>query len=320
VPEAPILVTGVPRSGTSWVGQMLDAGGQVVYINEPLNDRHPPGRSPGVLAVAVTNRFPYISEANEETYLRPFQETLRLRYHHLAELRQNRSPRDLARMAKYSSSFARGRLRGRRPLLDDPFALFSAGWFARRLGCEVVAVVRHPAAMAASRKRLGWRTDFRHLLRQPLLLEEWLHPFEAAMRDLVHKPDPLAEGSLLWRMGYHVVAQLREREPAIRLIRNEDLSSDPGGRYAELYASLGLPLTDQAAATIEHSSSGPAANGNGHSWSLSRQGFSKTGFRPLDSRANAVAWKKELTPEEVARVHKLTEDVAQLYYSDSDWR
>jgi hypothetical protein len=298
---------------------MLDAGGRVVYINEPLNDRHPPGRSPGVLAVAVSNRFPYITEANEETYLRAFEHTLRLRYRHLAEVRQNRSPRDLARMVKYSSSFARGRLNGRRPLLDDPFAVFSAGWFARRLGCEVVAVVRHPAAMAASRKRLGWRTDFRHLLRQPLLLEEWLHPFEAAMSDLVRKPDPLAEGSLLWRMGYHVLAREREREPAIRVVRNEDLSFDPAGRYAELYASLDLPLTKRAAATIEHSSSGAAGGRNGHSWSLSRNGLSKTGFRPLDSRANAVAWKKHLTPEEVSRVRALTGDVAQLYYSDDDW-
>ena len=63
--ERPILVTGIPRSGTSWVGKMLDAGGEVVYINEPLSDHRPPGRSPGVLAAPVHHRFQYISEANE---------------------------------------------------------------------------------------------------------------------------------------------------------------------------------------------------------------------------------------------------------------
>jgi hypothetical protein len=315
VSGAPILVTGIPRSGTSWVGKMLDAGGQIVYINEPLNDRHPPGQSPGILTAPVRHRFQYISEANEEEYLEPFRETVRLRYHHLAELRRNRSPRDLMRMAKYSSSFARGRLRGRRALLDDPFAVFSAGWLARRLGCQVVAVVRHPAAVAGSRKQLGWRTDFRHFLRQPLLMEEWLHPFEHDMRALLRDPDPLAEGNLLWRMVYHVVASERNGSERIRVVRNEDLSFDPVGGYTELYRNLGLRMSEKVRTTIEQSSSG-GKEGKGHTWS----GLSKTGFRPLDSRANTVRWKKLLTAEEVSRVRAMTHDVAGLYYSDADWR
>jgi hypothetical protein len=294
---------------------MLDAGGEVVYINEPLSDHHPPGRSPGILAAPVHHRFQYISEANEEPYLAAFKETLGLRYHALAEVKQNRAPRDLARMVKYWSSFTRGRLRRRRPLLDDPFAVFSAGWFARRLGCEVIVTVRHPAANAASRKRLGWRTDFRHLVNQPLLLAEWLHPFEADMHALIRSPDPLGEGALLWRMAYHVVEKLRERSPRLRIVRHEDLSLDPLGGYAELYRGLRLPLTQQALRVIASSSSGGNQE-RAHAWS----GLSKTGFRPLDSRANAVRWKTLLTPAEVSRVRGLTEDVASLYYTDADWR
>src|SRR5438874_1277699 len=49
----PILVTGMPRSGTSWISKMLEAGGGLVHINEPLNPQHPPGLSPGVLGVIV---------------------------------------------------------------------------------------------------------------------------------------------------------------------------------------------------------------------------------------------------------------------------
>ena len=40
--RSPILVTGLPRSGTSWVGKMLAASGELVYVNEPLNPQHPP--------------------------------------------------------------------------------------------------------------------------------------------------------------------------------------------------------------------------------------------------------------------------------------
>jgi hypothetical protein len=30
-------------------------------------------------------------------------------------------------------------------------------------------------------------------------------------------------------------------------------------------------------------------------------------------------WKKRLTPEEVIRIRKLTEDVSHLFYSDEEW-
>ena len=63
--SVPLLVTGLPRSGTSWTGKMLEASGQVVYVNEPLNPRRPPGRSPGVLNASVTHRFQKIRRSFE---------------------------------------------------------------------------------------------------------------------------------------------------------------------------------------------------------------------------------------------------------------
>ena len=65
---APLLVTGMPRTATSWVGKMLEASGALVYVNEPLNPQHPPGRSPGVLRADVQHAFQYISEDNEHLF------------------------------------------------------------------------------------------------------------------------------------------------------------------------------------------------------------------------------------------------------------
>src|SRR5690606_7459172 len=159
----PLLVTGLPRSGTSWAGKMLAAGGGLVYVNEPLNPQHPPGRSPGVLNATVTHRFQYICADNEEPWLAAFADTIALRYRFLAELRCNRSPYDLARMAKYGTAFTLGRLLRRRALFDDPFALFSAAWFCERLGCRAVVLIRDPVAFVGSWRRLGWRVDVREL-------------------------------------------------------------------------------------------------------------------------------------------------------------
>ena len=73
----PLLVTGMPRTATSWVGKMLEASGALVYVNEPLNPQHPPGRSPGVLRAEVEHAFQYIGEHNEQVWLPAFRDTVR---------------------------------------------------------------------------------------------------------------------------------------------------------------------------------------------------------------------------------------------------
>jgi hypothetical protein len=75
---------------------MLGASGEAVYVNEPLNVQHPPGRSPGVLNAQVSHRYEYICADNDERWVHAFNDTLRLRYHLVAELRRNHSPYDLA--------------------------------------------------------------------------------------------------------------------------------------------------------------------------------------------------------------------------------
>lgn len=82
----PLLVTGLPRSGTSWVGKTLEVGRQVVYINEPMSLSWPPGHSPGVLDARVEHRFQYIGDSSDARWARAFDDTLRLRFRPLREL------------------------------------------------------------------------------------------------------------------------------------------------------------------------------------------------------------------------------------------
>jgi hypothetical protein len=310
----PVVVTGMARAGTSWVGRLLLASGELTYINEPLNPDHPPGRSPGVLAapVPVERHYQYIAGHNEDGWLAPFADTLALRYHVAAELRQNRSPYDLARMARYAGSFLAGRLLGRRALLDDPYALLASGWLADRFGCRVVVVVRDPAAMLASWKRLGWTTDLGELLGQPDLMADWLAPYRAELEAAAATPEDLpGRVGMLWRMLYLVAAGHERRHEGVRVVRYEDLATDPQASFAELYAWLGLPFGERARRAVTQATTGSARR-RAHHWSLSR--LSKTGYRPMDSKANLTAWRRQLDPAEVERVRAVTADVAGRWY------
>jgi hypothetical protein len=309
----PLLVTGMPRTATSWVGKMLAASGRLVYVNEPLNPSHPPGRSPGVLRAEVEHAFQYISDHNERAFLPAFRDTVRLRYHPLAELRRNHRPEDVARAARNAAGFTLGRLRGRRALLDDPYAVFAAPWLHRRVGCRVVVTVRDPVATVSSWWRLGWRPRLEELLAQPALLRDRLAGFREELEAAAADPraDGVEQASLLWRVIYGTVAAYRREVLGLEVVRHEDLSVDPVPAFAALYDRLGLPLGPEAERAIVRATSGGADQGVMR-WSLAG-GLSRTAARRLDSRANLQAWRGRLTPEQVARVRELTADVAPRF-------
>lgn len=307
----PILVTGMPRSGTTWLAHMLERGGEATYINEPLNPRHYPGRSPGLFRAPVRHGFQYICDENEDDFLDAYRELISFRYRPLEDIRAHRTVSDLKQVARHSARFQRARLTRRRALVADPYAVFSADWFARRLGFRVVVVVRDPAAVVSSRQRLGWGLKFmNHVLSQPLLMRDRLGPFrsdlEAADKG---SGDLLDANSLTWRVIYHWVAELRAVHPDVIVVRHEDLSRDPIGEFEQLYGRLGLRFGPAASRAIER------ATGPQNPPQLDPE-------RPhsvtLDSRANLDAWKGRLRPEELARIRSLTHDVASRYYTAAE--
>lgn len=302
---APVLVTGLPRSGTSWVGKMLEASGQLVYVNEPMNPAHPPGRSPGVLDAEVTHYFQYICADNEEPWRRAFADTLRLHYRPVRELIRNHRPYDLARAAKYALSFAHGRLTGRRALLDDPYALLATPWLVDRMGVRAVVLVRDPAALVGSWRRLGWSMDTAELLDQPLLMRDSLGPFREELDGSRGADDPVAAAAAVWNATTSAVLSFAEHRPAIAVRRYEDLSQRPMEGFAELYRHLGLPWTDRARAAVAAAASGSDPAPDGFRWSL-RGGVSRTAFRPMDSGASLLSYRDRLTAEQIARVRRST--------------
>lgn len=303
----PILLTGAHRSGTTWAGKMIAASRQAAYISEPLNVLH----RPGVMRLPVKYWYTYICEQNESEYLTAFEETLRFQYHLLREITSLRSSKDLLRMGRDWSSFMVARLRKRRPLLKDPFAIFSIPWFITRFNARVIVVVRHPAAMASSLKRLGWRFDFSDLLSQPLLMQDLLEPFRSEMEQVKAFPeDHITQSSLLWKMIYHTVLEFQREYPEIILVRHEDLSKNPVQGFADIYKQLSLEFTSREEDFILRSSSedNPAelAIHDVHSVQL-------------DSAANIKNWVKRLSEQEINRVRELTASTWEGYYSVEEW-
>jgi hypothetical protein len=285
---------------------MLTAGGTVTYLTEPLNVLRP-----GIFRLPVRHDYTYVHSGNEADFLPIFQEAVRLRPHVLGELRAIRAPMDVGRVGVHVGQFLRGRIGGRRILFKDPYAVFSAEWFADRLGCRVVVVVRHPAAVVSSLRRLGWRAPLASLSAQPVLVRDWLEPFRddltAAQNIAGLRRDLIWSNAVLWRMIYFAVATYAERRSDFVIVRHEDLSRDPEHAYRRVYEALELRYDRRAAAAVKATTDGtnPAElpQNNPHSVRL-------------DSRANLGNWRRRLSSVEIERIRSLTEPVASRWYPD----
>jgi hypothetical protein len=305
LPGRPILVTGMPRSGTTWVGRVLCAGGGAGYLSEPFNL----ATSPGTMRVPVDHWFPYVTADNEPAILGALEPLLRFEYPLGRELGRCRSYVDLLDTLRMWRSSVRSR--GRRPLVKEPHAVFSAEWFARRLGSDVVVTVRHPVAVVSSWKRLGWSFDFANLLGQPALVRNLLRPLRSDMeRALDPSHDLVDRVALLWHVVYRTVADYRERFPTFHIVRQEDLSREPVEGYRALYEALGLPLSRGAETAIAAASS--AANPKEPSVEHPHDTH-------LDSRATLTTWKRRLSDDEADRIRNVTAETAALFYGGDEW-
>jgi hypothetical protein len=283
---------------------MLALAPGVAYVHEPFNPRTPPGLSPA----PFDRYFTVVTAENESRYLPGLDRTLAFRYDLGEQLRSGHRPLELARAARDLARLLAPRLTRARPLVKDPIALLSAEWLAERFGMQVVVLIRHPAAFAASLKRLGWRHDFGSFVVEGRV-PEIVRRYEQEIRAEAAAPgDVLAQAALLWRILYGAAAGYRERHPDWIFLRHEDAAAEPVATFERLYAQLGLELTPRARKGIERASAAanPAELQAPHDVMLA-------------SATSLGRWREQFAPGEIEQLRESTRDVWPSFYAEDDW-
>jgi hypothetical protein len=303
----PILVTGINRAGTTWVGRTLARSPRVGLIYEPLNPWH----RPGIFRAQVPWWFMYVRDDPPEGFVDDMRRTLSFRYSHAAELRSLRSARDAGRMARDAALFATWRARGFRPLVKDPIAVLSAPWLAREFGMRVVVMIRHPAAYVVSMRRLQWTHDFSHFLDQPRLVDALVPELRTEIDAFARNPPHVIDqAALLWKVIHTVIDEYRSSHPEWLFVRHEDISADPETGFRTLFQHLGLTWTPRVGRFVAETTAAhnPAEAEQGTVHQLRR-----------DSAASVRTWHHRLRADEIARIRARTEPIASAFYSESDW-
>lgn len=301
----PILVTGSPRSGTTWVGKTIATCPSVGYIHEPFNpfnSRYCPGRC----TANFTYWHTYINEENEIDFYDDVKSTLEFRYKLLAQLRANKNLLDFRITFKEYLLFHQYSLYNFIPLIKDPMAVLSCEWLANRFDMNVLVTIRHPAAVASSFKRLGWHYDFAQFLQQPLLMRDYLEPFKTEIRDYATRDrDIIEQAALLWKIIYYLILQVKAKYPNWLYVRYEDIVRSPVISFENICKNLGLDFTAFAKNHIENSLHIPEQ--------------SKVYTDKYNSNLNPYYCRNLLTEREIVRIEQNVKDISKNFYSEEDW-
>lgn len=214
----PVLVTGVPRSGTTWLARLLaTAPGTALAGREPMNPR---GRQ-----YALGGTLDGWTRLREPT---PGQERrLRAAYRGLNPFVYSR----------YGTRQYAAPLPGTRLVVKDPCALLAIAPVSRITGAVPVLVYRHPGAVLASFRRMGWRPrvdEVRDLL-------PGLAPADA---------DPATELAAFWAAMHRAALDDLADIPEAVVVSHSELAHSGAAGGAALFTALGLETSDGTTAEL----------------------------------------------------------------------
>jgi len=273
----PILVTGVPRSGTTWFARLLAAGaGMALTGREPMNPR---GRQ---YALAHT-----------------LSGWARLRN---MSARQRRAVR-LAYLGLNPWTYSRyGHRQWAAPLpwttnvIKDPFALLSIpGILDATGGIRAVLIYRHPGAVLASYRRMGWEPDIDEVQRLITAARDCGGP---NLDDLPHREDMSYAEAMgrFWSTLHEFVLHdllVAEISAVTHVIAHSEVAS--GGPTAGQAVASALGITWNSAMSQELSKES-SANGSASS------------LHNLDRAPSDVAeaWRGKVSNDEIAEIDAVT--------------
>jgi Sulfotransferase family len=264
----PVLVVGVPRSGTTWVGQVLGLAQGVRSVHEPDNEANVPL---AVKAKRNLGRFPVLGahDTAPPDYERLWEAAFDGRVQaktprwYAAKLLLKRVNRSELRagFCEPTHPHLSARLRAVAALAAQPprgdathtnivksiNAALCVEWVAARFNPRVVVVVRHPLNVIASWLELGWKEC--GLDRHPRVREGF---FPGASTPTI-PPNSGPLGRLTWQIGLLTGALEAEmsRHPDWIVVSHETLCRDPNVGFRHLYDALDLAWSHEVDAFLE---------------------------------------------------------------------
>lgn len=264
-PARTVFFVGTGRSGTTWISNLVNYDNAYRDIFEPFDPKRLP----------LIQHFPY------NIYLRP----------------DNREPRfvEPARRVvtgqfsnKWTDQYNHRRLAGQRIIKDVRATHFAKWLHANFPKMPMIYILRHPLAVIASWRALGWTPRIELYSDRSELVDDHLLPFLSELEQLAMLPPSAFEHYLIFWCVENIVP-LRQFQPGeILPVCYEDFIVEPEQAIQGMFAFLHKPYDARVMDRLEKPSS------------QTRHGSSfKTRGERLD------AWRSHFSQAEIASALKI---------------
>ncbi|MBM7556926.1 sulfotransferase family protein [Halanaerobacter jeridensis] len=323
-----ILVTGVPRSGTTFLGRSIALSSEVNYLWEPFNKNYR-RRIPDV--------YPYIgnksSKEKKEKYRQIVSETLEFKKlkPNIRFLPDNNIIEVFLKKLGVNRTFFRYNwakvknifLNKEVTLFKDPFGIFLSEFLMKEFDFKVIVAIRHPAAVINSRKKLDFHFSFDFWRQQNDLYDEQFREIETKMKkygrnnnvqvdsSLTENKNIVIDSAFHWLTCYNYIVQLKNKHPDnLLLVKHEDLCLDPIKEFESIYNHVNLEYNNKISSEIKEVTSGDKTEQN--SKDLAK-------LEKRNAKELIFKWKEKTSKRELNHIEKITGEISKCYYKRSDF-
>lgn len=241
--DAPLLVTGMPRSGTTWLARLLaSAPGVALTGREPMNPR---GRQ-------------YALAGTLDGWTRLVAPTARQR----GALRTSYSGLNPLVYSRYGHRQWAAVLPGTRLVVKDPFAMLSIPVVQELTNARPVLLFRHPGAALASYRRMGWSPDVSELTPIIDRFIEINGPTPGVARFPVGAGE-VGAMAWFWNALYGIaLSDVNRLDKDLVVLAHEDIAAGGERFAAELFRHLGLEWEPSVAQNLKATGGSRLVNEN----------------------------------------------------------
>ena len=268
----------MPRSGTTWLARLLArAPGSALAGREPMNPH--PGQYRLGGAISEWTRLERADPRTSRALVRAYRAS---------------TPRVYSR---YGVRRWAAPLPGTRLVVKDPFALLSLPVVAAVTAARPVVVHRHPGAMLASYRRMGWLPDLEEIAPIVATYTRGRGPADPEVPALPPATDPASATAMgwFWSALYAMALADLPTVPGALVVSHERIATDPAA-CRRLHQVLEVPWGEAADAEFARAGSGDGRESALHNFDRA----------PADV---AVGWRSRLDDDEVAEIERITEPV-----------
>lgn len=284
----PILVTGCPRSGTSWVGNIISSSPDVFQLYEPFNPEAP-------AYLSVPDKFYHMNKNAPDRLKDELDDLIGL-----GEVRNRISKLPIGLLQAKSAKpdpagrFVARRVRDREPFMSpkrvcvkDPIGMYAADWLANEYDALGVVMVRHPCAVISSYLALDWESELPSFIDNPLASNaDYLKPsIEQYRRGELNRVQVV---TLQWQILAEETLALKARHPDWVFVVHDHLCEAPEEWFEHIFDKLDLPFDESTRSKVRAESS--ASNKVDPTKHVQHS-------HTRNSRSLASAWQSRLDPE-----------------------